>query len=145
MNEVLRIMTQIRIDIEQGSYHTFISNIKQPIYEIGEHLRISINEMELMRYRLEKKDEEMTELKKILKEKHEEISESNLRLMLNEKRYDSLQKESDEKLIKHKEIIEEIRLDAQQKIRFQTLFHLTNEQTLENKLAYSNLEAVKKH
>jgi dynactin 1 len=69
-----------------------------------------------MRGRLELKEEELFDLKKMLKLKHDEISEINIRLSLNEKRIESLQKESDEKSNKHKQILEEVRTDLQKKI-----------------------------
>jgi hypothetical protein len=53
----------------------------------------------------------------MLKLKHDEFSELNIRLSLNEKRIESLQKEYDEKTNKHKQILEEVRIDSQKKIK----------------------------
>ncbi len=79
-------------------------------------MKTSLNESDSMRGRLELKEEELFDLKKMLKLKHDEISEINIRLSLNEKRIESLQKESDEKSNKHKQILEEVRTDLQKKI-----------------------------
>jgi len=63
------------------------------------------------------KEEELFDLKKMLKLKHDEFSELNIRLSLNEKKIESLQKESDEKTNKHRQALEEARVDAQKKIK----------------------------
>jgi hypothetical protein len=76
-----------------------------------------MNESDLIRGRLELKEEELIDLKKMLKLKHDELSELNIRLALNEKKIDSLQKESDEKGNKHKQTLEETRIEAEKKIK----------------------------
>jgi hypothetical protein len=76
-----------------------------------------MNESDSIRGRLELKDEELLDLKKMLKLKHDEFSELNIRLSLNEKKIDSLQKESDEKANKHKQILEEVRIESQKKVK----------------------------
>ena len=76
-----------------------------------------MNESDLIRGKLELKDEELLDLKKMLKLKHDELSELNIRLSLNEKKFESLQRESDEKTNKHKQTLEEARIDAQKKIK----------------------------
>ena len=76
-----------------------------------------MNESDSMRGRLELKEEELIDLKKMLKLKHDDLSELNIRLSLNEKRIESLQRESDEKTDKHKQTLEETRMDAQKKIK----------------------------
>ena len=80
-------------------------------------MKTSLNESDSMRGRLELKEEELFDLKKMLKLKHDEISEIHIRLSLNEKRVESLQKESDEKSNKHKQTLEEVRIDLQKKIK----------------------------
>lgn len=122
MEETFEILRHVRHQLENGFYDRYgaveqYGNDSQAIKMIGGQLRISINECEALRYRLEKRDEEIVELKKILKIKQEDLDESNLRLVLNEKRVDSLQREFDEKISKQKEMIEEIRVDAQTKIK----------------------------
>ena len=76
-----------------------------------------MNESTTMRARLELKDEELLDLKKLLKAKHDDLSELNIRLALNEKRVDSLQKETDERTSKHRQSLEEVRIDAQKRIK----------------------------
>jgi len=76
-----------------------------------------MNEFDLIRGRYELKEEELLDLKKMVKLKQDEFSELNIRLSLNEKKIDSLQKELDEKSNKHKQILEEVRIDTQKKIR----------------------------
>ena len=53
----------------------------------------------------------------MLKLKQDEFSELNIRLSLNEKKIEILQKDSDEKTNQHKQIIEEIRVDSQKQIK----------------------------
>jgi hypothetical protein len=53
----------------------------------------------------------------MLKLKHDELSELNIRLALNEKRIDSLQRETDEKSNKHKQTLEETRIESQKTIK----------------------------
>jgi hypothetical protein len=76
-----------------------------------------MNESDSIRGRLELKDEELLDLKKMLKLKHDELSELNIRLALNEKRIDSLQRETDEKSNKHKQTLEETRIESQKTIK----------------------------
>ncbi|CAF5044794.1 unnamed protein product, partial [Rotaria socialis] len=52
----------------------------------------------------------------MFKLKHDELSELNIRLSLNERKVESLQKESDEKTNKLKQVLEEARIDAEKKI-----------------------------
>lgn len=87
------------------------------MYSIAEQLKSSMNEADLIRGRLELKEEELLDLKKMLKLKHDEFSELNIRLSLNEKKIESLLKESDDKTNKHKQTLEEARIDAQKKIK----------------------------
>jgi hypothetical protein len=80
-------------------------------------MKTLLNESDSIRGRLELKEEELLDLKKMLKLKHDEFSELNIRLSLNEKRIESSQKESDENRNKHKQILEEVRIDSQKKIK----------------------------
>jgi hypothetical protein len=80
-------------------------------------MKTLLNESDSIRGRLELKEEELFDLKKMLKLKHDEFSELNIRLSLNEKRIESLQKESDENRNKHKQILEEVRIDSHKKIK----------------------------
>ena len=76
-----------------------------------------MNESDLIRGRLERKEEELLDVKRMLKYKHDEFGELNIRLSLNEKKIESLQKESDEKTAKHQQTLEEVRMDTQKKIK----------------------------
>jgi dynactin 1 len=76
-----------------------------------------MKESDLIRGRFELKEEELLDLKKMLKIKHDELSELNIRLSLNEKKIESLQKESDEKSDKHMQSTEEARIDGLKKIK----------------------------
>ena len=70
-----------------------------------------------MRARLELKDEELLDLRRLLKAKQDDLSELNIRLALNERRVDSLQRETDERASKHRQSLDEVRLDAQKRIK----------------------------
>ena len=76
-----------------------------------------MNESDSIRSRLELKDEELLDLKKMLKLKHDELSEINIRLSLNEKRIENLQREFDEQANRHQQVLEETRIDAEKRIK----------------------------
>ena len=121
MNETLSILTKISQSLETGSYDATTplkSSNKQAIQQIADQLKNILNESDAMRGRLELKDEELIELKKLLKLKHDELGELNIRLSMNEKKIEGLQKELDEKSDKHKQALEEARVDAQKQIKF---------------------------
>ena len=90
---------------------------KQAIHVIAEQLKTSMSELDSMRGRIELKEEELLELKKLIKLKQDELSEVNIRLSLNEKKIENLQKELEDKDNKHKQSIEEVRVDGQKKIK----------------------------
>ncbi|CAF0855330.1 unnamed protein product [Rotaria sordida] len=121
MHETISTLTTIGNSIEHGLFDSNSNEQnekpKQAIYLIAEQLKTSMNEADLIRSRLELKDEELIDLKKMFKLKHDELSELNIRLSLNEKRVESLQKESDEKANKLKQVLEEARIDAEKKIK----------------------------
>ena len=120
MNETISTLGTISQSLENGSYDSAITaepNAKQAINLIAEQLKSVMSESDLIRGRLELKDEELLDLKKMLKVKHDEWSELNIRLSLNEKKIDSLQKELDEKVTKHKQALEEGKMDGQKKIK----------------------------
>ncbi|CAF1334369.1 unnamed protein product [Adineta steineri] len=121
MYETLSTLINVSNALENGSFDSNTNDQnekpKQPIYVIAEQLKTSMNESDSIRGRLELKDEELIDLKKMLKSKHDELSELNIRLALNEKKIDNLQKESDEKTNKHQQVLEETRIDAQKKIK----------------------------
>ncbi|CAF0804945.1 unnamed protein product [Rotaria sordida] len=53
----------------------------------------------------------------MLKIKHDELSELNIHLSLNEKKIESLQKEFEDKDNKYKQTLEEVKIDEQKKIK----------------------------
>ncbi|CAF3351405.1 unnamed protein product [Rotaria sp. Silwood1] len=119
MHETVSTLKTISDSLEHGLFDSNEPNEKpkQAIYLIAEQLKASMNEADLIRRRLELKEEELIDLKKMFKLKHDELSELNIRLSLNEKRVESLQKESDEKANKLKQVLEEARIDAEKKIK----------------------------
>lgn len=121
MSETISTLTKIGQGLETGVYDSTTrpeQTNKAPIVLIAEQLKNLLNESDAIRGRLELKDEELLEVKKMLKLKHDELSELNIRLSLNEKKIESLQKELDEKVNKHKQTLEEARMDAQKKIKY---------------------------
>lgn len=119
MHEAVSTLTTLSNSLETGSYDSPLQDqtSKSPIHFIAEQLKNSMNESDSIRGRLELKDEEILDLKKLLKIKHDELSEVNIRLTLNEKKFESLQKELEEKDNKHKQLFEEGRIDGQKKIK----------------------------
>ncbi|CAF1603342.1 unnamed protein product [Rotaria magnacalcarata] len=120
MHETVSTLSNISDSLETGSFDSTVppeQNAKQSIYVIAEQFKTSINEADLIRSKLELKEEEILEIKKMLKLKHDELSELNIRLSLNEKKIDTLQKELEEKDNKHKQTLEEIKVDGQKKIK----------------------------
>jgi dynactin 1 len=119
MHETVSTLITIRNSLETGSYDSPINdqNSKQSILLIAEQLKTSMNESDSIRGRLELKDEELLDFKKLIKIKHDELSELNIRLSLNEKKIENLQKELEEKDNKYKQILEELKIDGQKKIK----------------------------
>lgn len=119
MHETVSTLTNLSNSLETGSYDSSSpeQTSKSSIHLIAEQLKNSIHESDAIRGRLELKDEEILDLKKLLKLKHDELSEVNIRLSLNEKKIESLQKELEEKDNKNKQLIEEGRVDSQKKIK----------------------------
>src|SRR5215510_8350320 len=99
MHETVSTLTTISNSLATGSYDSPSNeqNSKQSIYLIAEQLKTSMNESDLIRGRLELKEEELLDLKKLIKIKHDELSELNIRLSLNEKKIESLQKELEDR------------------------------------------------
>ncbi len=118
MHETVATLTTISNSLETGSYDSpsIESNPKQSINLIADQLKTSMNESDLIRGRLELKEEELLDLKKLIKHKHDELSELSIRLSLNEKKIESLQKELEEKDNKYKQLLEESKIDGQKKI-----------------------------
>ncbi|CAF4496970.1 unnamed protein product, partial [Rotaria sp. Silwood2] len=87
MHETVSILTTISNSLETGSYDstTIEQNSKQSIYLIAEQFKTSINQSDVIRSKLELKEEELLDIKKLLKIKQDELSELNIRLSLNEK------------------------------------------------------------
>ena len=107
---------------------------------LAEQLKKSLNESDLIRGRLERKEEELLDVKRMLKYKHDEFGELTIRLSLNEKKIESLQKESDERAAKHQQTLEEVRIDLQKKIKYvfcsyQTLRHVHSHRQCEEEIA----------
>ncbi|CAF4117536.1 unnamed protein product [Rotaria sp. Silwood2] len=121
MHETVTTLKTIGNSLEHGLFDSNLNESnekpKQAIYLIAEQLKTSMNEADLIRSRLELKEEELIDLKKMFKLKHDELSELNIRLSLNEKKVEGLQKESDEKANKRKQVLEEARIDAEKKIK----------------------------
>ncbi|CAF2877892.1 unnamed protein product [Rotaria sp. Silwood2] len=119
MHETVSILTTISNSLETGSYDstTIEQNSKQSIYLIAEQFKTSINQSDVIRSKLELKEEELLDIKKLLKIKQDELSELNIRLSLNEKKIESLQKEFEDKDNKHKQTLEEVKIDGQKKIK----------------------------
>lgn len=120
MNETCSTLSKISQSLENGVFDSPNSTNqtnKNPIEQLGDQLKNTLHESESIRGRLELKDEELIELKKLIKLKHDELSELNIRLSLNEKKIENLQRELDEKTNKHKQALEEGRIDAQKKIK----------------------------
>ncbi|CAF0846668.1 unnamed protein product [Rotaria sordida] len=119
MHETLSTLTTISNSLETGSYDSTPTeqNSKQSVYLIAEQFKTSINQSDLIRSKLELKEEELLDVKKTLKIKHDELSELNIRLSLNEKKIESLQKEFEDKDNKYKQMLEEVKIDGQKKIK----------------------------
>ena len=119
MSETISTLTNISSALETGAYDSTVPDqaTKQPVHVIAEQLKASMSESDSIRGRLELKDEELIDLKKMFKVKHDELSELNIRLSLNEKKIESLQRELDEKVNKHKQALEEARMDEQKTIK----------------------------
>ncbi|CAF5000674.1 unnamed protein product, partial [Rotaria socialis] len=98
MHQTVSTLKTIGNSLENGLFDSNANETndkpKQAIYLVAEQLKTSMNEANLIRSRLELKEEELLDLKKMFKLKHDELSELNIRLSLNERKVESLQKES---------------------------------------------------
>ena len=119
MCETVSTLTNVSNSLETGSYDSLSTDkhATQPICLIAEQFKTLMNESDLVRGRLELKEEELSDLKKMIKLKHDELSELKIRLSLNENKIENLQKELEDNNNRHKQILEEVRIDGQKKIK----------------------------
>ncbi|CAF4256925.1 unnamed protein product, partial [Rotaria magnacalcarata] len=84
MHQTVSTLETIGNSIENGLFDSNANETndkpKQAIYLIAEQLKTSMNEADFIRSRLELKEEELLDLKKMFKLKHDELSELNIRL-----------------------------------------------------------------
>lgn len=80
-----------------------------PILLAAESFKNTLIEAETLKYKLEGKDEEIKELKKHLKFKNDELSETKVRFTLMEKKYEVNSKESEEKIEKLQASLDEFK------------------------------------
>ena len=90
---------------------------KQAIYILAEQFKLLMNELETTRNRFELKEEELVDVKKLLKLKQDEISEYCIRIALNDKKLDTLSKQFDDDTSKYLQILETTRTNAQKEIK----------------------------
>ena len=84
---------------------------------MAEQFKLLMNELETTRNRFELKEEELVDVKKLLKLKQDEISEYCIRIALNDKKLDTLSKQFDDDTSKYLQILETTRTNAQKEIK----------------------------
>ncbi|CAF0864712.1 unnamed protein product [Didymodactylos carnosus] len=119
MHEAVTVLSTISNGLETGAFDSTQQEEKSrsPINILADQLKATMNESDVIRSKLEIKDEELMELRKLLKLKTDELGEVNIRLSLNDKKIDTVQRESEDKLNKIKQQLEETKVDLQKKIK----------------------------
>lgn len=146
-------LSQTVASLENGEYESELSDdefkirkyqVNAPVQKAAEDFKSALAEAENIKTRLEKKDEEIRELKKTFKTKSDELSEQKLRISIVEKKAETQLKEYEEKNKKMSQTIEEMKSEHSKKEKEysdtiealqQELDSLENErQTLKEKL-----------
>jgi dynactin 1 len=117
LQQINSCLTQTAASLENGEFEKELSdeefNIKKylinsPMQKAADEFKMALADAENIRQRLEKKDDELKELKKTLKTKSDELSEQKLRINIVEKKFETQLKEYEEKNVKLTKAIEEI-------------------------------------
>ncbi|UJR25862.1 hypothetical protein I4U23_007212 [Adineta vaga] len=121
MNESVSTMTKLNNSLENDLFDTKLNEqtekSKQAIYLLADEFKLLMNDLDTLRGRFELKEEEIIDLKKLLKLKQDEIGEHSIRLALNDKKFETLLKQFDEETSKYIQNLETTRINAQKEIK----------------------------
>ena len=124
-----KVLNQIIAGLSNGEYEVEISEdeykiqkfyISSPINVASEAYKKSLSEAESLKYKLEAKEGEIKEMKKLLKMKVDELSEHKVRIGLSEKKAETTLKELEEKTKKFEMTIEDLNAENAKKEKQQT-------------------------
>ena len=127
--ELDKVLTTILTGLANGEYEVEISEdeykiqkfyINSPINLASEAYKKSLSEAESLKYKLEAKEGEIKEVKKLLKMKVDELSEHKVRIGLSEKKAETTLKELEEKSKKFEQTIEDLKAENVKKEKQQT-------------------------
>lgn len=116
--QVVGTMNKIANAMENGEYDfdgTRDKQPPQPVVTRANTVRSQIADIETMKFKLESKDDDIKELKKLMKMKQEEFSEQQVRMTLVEKKLDNATKDGDERVEKMQRKLDEIQLQMKKK------------------------------
>ncbi|CAF1061589.1 unnamed protein product [Adineta ricciae] len=120
MYESVSTIMKLSSSLEDGLFDSKMIDTnekpKQAIYILAEQFKLLMNELETIRHRFELKEEELVDVKKLLKLKQDETSEYCIRLALNDKKLDTLSKQFDDDRSKYLQMLETTRMNAQKEI-----------------------------
>ena len=122
--QILETLSLVATSLENGEFEKELSDeefkikkyqINAPVQKVAEEFKSALVDAENMRQRLEKKDDEIRELKKVLKTKCDEVSEQKLRNSLVEKKAETQAKDFEEKNKKLSATIEDMKSEHSKK------------------------------
>jgi dynactin 1 len=104
--QILDVLSKVGASLETGEFEKELTDeefqikkylINSPVQKAAEEFKNALIDAENIKQKLEKKDEEIRELKKLLKTKSDELSEQKLRISLAENKAETQQKDYEEK------------------------------------------------
>ncbi|XP_076437452.1 dynactin subunit 1-like isoform X2 [Babylonia areolata] len=115
---VVGTMNKLANAMENGEYDfdgTHDKKTLAPVRLRGEAMRSHFGDVEVMKGKLDAKDDEMKEIKRLLKIKQEEVSEQQVRVGLIEKKLENANKEADERVDKMQRKLDEVNVQFKKK------------------------------
>ncbi|XP_060076603.1 dynactin subunit 1-like isoform X2 [Ylistrum balloti] len=116
--QVVGTMNKIANAMENGEYDfdgTRDKQPPQPVVTRANTVRSQIADIETMKFKLESKEDDIKELKKLIKMKQEEFSEQQVRMNLVEKKLDNATRDGDERVEKMQRKLDEVQLQMKKK------------------------------
>ncbi len=122
--QILDVLGKVGASLETGEFEKELTDqeykikkylINSPVQKAAEDFKNALIDAENIKQKLEKKDDEIRELKKLLKTKSDELSEQKLRISLVEKKAETHQNDCEEKNKKLAQNMEDMKSDYSKK------------------------------
>jgi dynactin 1 len=122
--QILDVVGQVAASLETGEFEKELTDdefkirkymVNSPVQRAADEFKSALVDAENIRLRIEKKDEEIRELKKLLKAKSDELSEQKLRISLVEKKAETQLNEHEDKSRKLTQSMEDMKSDYSKK------------------------------